>query len=97
MTTKTFEGLVVNGQLTHGESLAPFEGQRVVVTLIAPNGRNGVNPPAEVEAEPPGDLDIEMDILFEMPVPRERLADVKIVDGGEGEPILIFPEELPDE
>jgi hypothetical protein len=95
MTSITFESVVRNGQLTHGESLAPFEGKRVYVTVIAP--QSPPSPSNGHEDEGAEGLDVEKDLYAPMKPQTQRRADMRIVNTQQGKPCIILPEELPDE
>jgi hypothetical protein len=96
MMTVTFEAQVENGQVRQPESLAPFEGQKVQVTVTAPS-KSAPPDRAEEGDEPlPEGLDVERDVYVKMPLPGEILRDAVVVEGGRMQPTLIFPEELPD-
>jgi hypothetical protein len=94
MVSMTFQGLVTNGQLKHHESLTPFGGRRVYVTVIAPTAETAELPPRT--DEPPPDLDVETDVFVRMEPRSKTLLDVPVVDAGAATPRVILPGELPD-
>lgn len=99
MGALTFLADVAGGQLRHGESLAAFEGRQVRVTVaLSPSPSPVSNEPAkEDEDGPPAGMDVENDILLEMPPTLEILKDTVVVEKGIMPATIILPEELPDE
>jgi hypothetical protein len=91
MTTATFVGEVRHGRLLFAEPLAAFEGQRVLVTVVAPDRLLVAG-----AMEPPDDLDVEVDVVAPMPPVTDHLAAVEVRDLGPATPCLILPEGADD-
>jgi hypothetical protein len=91
MTAATFVGEVRHGRLLFAEPLAAFEGRRVLVTVVAPDLLL-----AAAAAEPPDDLDVEVDVVAAMPPVTDRLAAVAVRDLGPAPPCFILPEGADD-
>jgi hypothetical protein len=95
MTSTTLIGEVRQGQLHVDKSLSDFEGQRVLVTVIAPDR---LSTPTTQEplpnGEPPADLNVEVDVFVPMPAQEERLTAVTVRDLGPARPCLILPENV---
>lgn len=93
----TFLADVAGGQLRHGESLAAFEGRQVRVTVALSPSPVSDEPGKEAEEGPPEGMDVENDILLEMPHTLEVLEDAVVVEKGVMPATIILPEDLPDE
>jgi hypothetical protein len=91
MTAATFVGEVRHGRLLFAEPLAAFEGQRVLVTVVAPDPPHGAG-----AAEPPDDLDVEVDVIIPMPPVTDRLAGREVRDRVAAPPCVILPEGADD-
>jgi hypothetical protein len=91
MTAATFVGEVRQGRLLFVEPLAAFEGQRVLVTVVAPGLLLAAGP-----TEPPDDLDVEMDVVISMPAVRDHLAAREVRDLAPAPPCVILPEGADD-
>lgn len=94
----TFLAEVAGGQLRH-ESLFALEGRQVRVTVALPTTSSSVaeDPVRTDEEGPPEGMDVENDVLLEMPCTVEVLKGVVVIDKGAMPPTIILPEELPDE
>jgi hypothetical protein len=91
MTAATFLGEVRHGRLVFAEPLAAFEGQRVLVTVVASDLLLAAG-----TTEPPDDLDVEVDVVAAMPPVTDRLAARAVRDLPPAPPCLILPEESDD-
>ena len=83
---RSFNAVIADGQIRHGENLTPYDGKEVHVTVHV----------RAIEAEPPKDLDIEKDIYVKMPVETTVLGAATIRNIGSAKPSLILPEGLED-
>lgn len=91
MNPCTFEAQIIGGQLVPGELLKAFEGQRVQVTVSAPEAARSQS--SDSDPEPPEDMDVEKDVYVRMPLPSKDAPNLTLVRGEALKPCLIFPEE----
>ena len=84
---KSFDAVITDGRIDHEESLRPWEGKEVQVTLHLRIS----------EEELPDDLDVERDVYMKMPVKSFVIRPSKFRDIGAAKPSLILPEEIADE
>ena len=87
LETKSFDAVIAEGRIEHGENLRPWEGKEVQVTVLLLSG----------EDEPPDDIDIEKDVYVKMPVKASVIQRIKIRDIGPAMPSFILPEGIEDE
>jgi hypothetical protein len=90
MIAHSFDAHIVNGQLVPAEPLKAFEGQKVRVTVTAPEKVSAAPEPAE-------DFDVEKDVYVKMPLASEVIPNPVVAKGNGLKPCLILPEELPNE
>jgi hypothetical protein len=91
MLSTTFLGVVEHGRLHIDQPLTEFEGQQVLVTLIAPAGLLTPAPPPAPPEESPAELDVEVELYAPIPVPAENLGP-RPIRTVPAKPCLIFPE-----
>ena len=84
---RTFGAVVVDGQLHHEESLLPWEGKAVQVTVQLPTN----------EQDSGDDVDVEKDVYLKMPVSHSRVQPKAVRDVGHAKPSIFLPEGLEDE
>jgi hypothetical protein len=91
MLSTTFIGEVRQGRLHIDQSLTAFEGQQVLVTLIAPAAPLTPAAPEVPQGESSAELDVEVEVYAPMPVRAEHLGP-RPVRTVPATPSLIFPE-----
>jgi len=85
--TKSFGAQIIDGCISHAESLSNWEGRHVEVTVQVKDD----------DAEAPDHMDVEKDVYLKMPVNSKVLKGYAIRSMGYAEPSVILPEGIEDE
>ena len=96
MLDQEFDAQIHNGQLVPSAPLRFSEGQRVHVTVSAPDPTPQPALDGVIEIEPCRDLDIEKDVYACMPFLSNQVVKPSIVQEKGLKPCLIFPEDSAD-